>query len=143
MIVPDANLIIYAADSHSMFHRRAHAWWTDALNGDEPVGVSWLVLVAFIRVMSSPRLMTNPVPVDDLLAEVETWLESPAVQVLQPTVRHPQALRSLLVPTGVGGNLVNDAHLAALALEFGGTVFSADTDFARFPQVKWVNPLAE
>ncbi len=143
MIVPDANLLIYAADSQSAFHRRAHTWWTDALNSDEAVGRSWLVLLAFIRVMSSPRLMTYPARVDDLLEEVESWLGSSVVQVLQPSVRHPQALRSLLVPTGVGGNLVNDAHLAALALEFGGTVYSADTDFARFPNVKWVNPLAE
>jgi toxin-antitoxin system PIN domain toxin len=143
MIVPDANLLIYAADGRSMFHRRAHTWWTDALNGDEAVGLSWLVLLAFIRVMSSPRLMTEPAGVDDLLEEVESWLAAENVQVLQPSVRHPQALRSLLVPTGVGGNLANDAHLGALALEFGGTVYSADTDFARFPNVKWVNPLAE
>jgi toxin-antitoxin system PIN domain toxin len=143
MIVPDANLLIYAADGQSVFHRRAHTWWTDALNSDEAVGLSWLVLLAFIRVMSSPRLMTHPARVDDLLEEVESWLAAENVQVLQPSVRHPQALRSLLVPTGVGGNLANDAHLGALALEFGGTVYSADTDFARFPNVKWVNPLAE
>ncbi len=141
MIVPDANLLIYAADSQSAFHRRAHTWWTDALNSDEAVGRSWLVLLAFIRVMSSPRLMTYPARVDDLLEEVESWLGSSVVQVLQPSVRHPQALRSLLVPTGVGGNLVNDAHLAALAIENGAVLFSTDGDFSRFRGLRWVNPL--
>ena len=142
MIVPDANLIIYASDTGSMFHERARQWWTAALNGDESVGLSWLVLVAYVRVMSSARIMKRPVAVGDLLDEVERWLTAPHVQVLQPTARHPNGLRSLLVPTGVGGDLVNDAHLAALAVEYGGTVHSADTDFARFPGVRWVNPLA-
>ena len=139
MIVPDANLIIYASDSGSLFHERAREWWTAALNGDE--SVSWLVLVAYVRVMSSARIMKRPVAVGELLDEVERWLTAPHVQVLQPTARHPSALRSLLVPTGVGGDLVNDAHLAALAVEYGGIVHSADTDFARFPNVRWVNPL--
>lgn len=142
MIVPDANLLIYASDSRSMFHERARRWWTDALNGDEAVGLSWLVLVAFVRLMSSVRIMKQPVAVGDLLDEIERWLSAPQVQVLQPTARHPAAMRALLAPTGVGGDLANDGHLAALALEFGATVYSADVDFARFPQVRWVNPLA-
>ena len=141
MIVPDANLIIYASDSGSLFHERAREWWTAALNGDESVGLSWLVLVAYVRVMSSARIMKRPVAVGELLDEVERWLAASHVQVLHPTARHPSALRSLLVPTGVGGDLVNDAHLAALAVEYGGIVHSADTDFARFPNVRWVNPL--
>jgi toxin-antitoxin system PIN domain toxin len=106
------------------------------------VGLSWLVLVAYVRVMSSARIMKRPVAVGELLDEVERWLAASHVQVLQPTARHPSTLRSLLVPTGVGGDLVNDAHLAALAVEYGGIVHSADTDFARFPNVRWVNPLA-
>ncbi len=141
MIVPDANLIIYASDSGTLFHDRARQWWTAALNGDESVGLSWLVLVAYVRVMSSARIMKRPVAVGELLDEVERWLAAPHVQVLQPTARHPSALRSLLAPTGVGGDLVNDAHLAALAVEYGGIVHSADTDFARFPNVRCVNPL--
>ncbi|MFZ4485882.1 MAG: type II toxin-antitoxin system VapC family toxin [Candidatus Nanopelagicales bacterium] len=142
MIVPDANLLIYASDSGSLFHERAREWWTAVLNGDESVGLSWLVLVAYVRVMSSARIMNRPVAVVDLLDEIERWLTAPHVQVLQPTARHPHGLRSLLVPAGVGGDLVNDAHLAALALEYGATVYSADTDFARFSDVRWVNPLA-
>ena len=103
--------------------------------------MSWLVLVAYVRVMSSVRMMKRPVAVGDLLDEVERWLTAPQVQLLQPTARNPHALRSLLVPTGVGGDLVSDAHLAALAVEYGGIIHSADTDFARFPNVRWVNPL--
>ncbi len=141
MIIPDANLLIYSADSRSIFHQRAHAWWKGVINGEEAVGLSWLVLVAYVRVLSSARMTLNPIGVSELLEEVETWLGAPQVQVLQPTSRHPQAIRSLLVPTSVGGNLVNDAHLGALALEYGGTVHSADTDFARFPNIRWVNPL--
>ena len=91
--------------------------------------------------MSSVRMMKRPVAVGELLDEVERWLTAPQVQLLQPTARNPHALRSLLVPIGVGGDLVNDAHLAALAVEYGGIIHSADTDFARFPNVRWVNPL--
>jgi toxin-antitoxin system PIN domain toxin len=141
MIIPDANLLIYATDVRSVFHERANAWWTSTLNSDEALGLSWLVLIAYVRMLSSPRITINPIGVSALLAAVEEWLDLPSVQVLQPTRRHPQALLSLLVPTSVGGNLVNDAHLGALALEFGGTVYSADSDFARFPNIRWVNPL--
>lgn len=143
MIVPDSNLLIYAVNTDSRFHDRSRDWWTAALNGEESVGLSWLTLLAFLRVSTHPQLFPRPLAVDQALSAIEGWLGSPVVRLLHPTERHPQVMRSLLHHGGASGDLVNDAHIAALALEFGGVVYSADADFGRFDIVRWVNPLTE
>jgi hypothetical protein len=139
--LPDANLLLYALDDLSPHHGPARAWLDGILSGVEPVGFSWVVILAFIRVSTRVRLSSRPLSVAEALDIVEGWLAQPCAQVVEPSDRHVQVLRGLLEPLGTAGDLSSDAHLAALAIEYGGEVCSADNDFARFPGVRWVNPL--
>lgn len=141
MIIPDLNVLLHASNRQSPFHDRARDWWFDALNGIDPVGLSALVTTGFVRLTTSGDAL-SPIAGDAALDAVERWFDSPVVRWIGPTERHIQAMRSLLGPLHRGGKLSNDAHLAALAIEHGGTVYSQDTDFAAFKGVCWVNPLA-
>lgn len=140
MIVPDANLLIYSTEASSPFHDRARDWWQRALSGDELIGLPWASLLAFLRLSTNTKVYAKPLSVDAAVAVVEAWLNTPNVSVIQPGPRHPHAIRALS-PDGASGDAINDVHIAALAWEHGGTVYSADRDFARIPQVRWVNPL--
>ena len=140
MIVVDANVLVYAVDRDSPRHRTAKLWLEAALSGSETVGFSWIVLLAFLRLTTQSRLFRNPLTMEQAFDVVFSWLDQPSATVVHPGPRHAELLRSLL-PAG-SGNLVNDAHLAALALEHGATLCSADTDFGLFRGLKWVNPFA-
>lgn len=141
MIIPDLNLLLHASNRQSPFHETAREWWGNALNGIEPVGMASVVTTGFLRLATSVDALA-PVRVEAALDALDVWFSSPVVRWIGPTEGHLQALRSLLVPLHRGGRLANDAHLAALSIEHGGTVYSQDTDFAAFPGVRWVNPLA-
>lgn len=141
MIIPDLNVLIHASNRQSVFHEPAREWWSSALNGIEPVGLASVVTTGFVRLTTSVQAL-SPVSIEAALSALDTWFSSPVVRWIGPTQHHLQALRSLLLPVHRGGRLVNDAHLAALAIEHGGTVYSQDTDFAAFRGVRWVNPLA-
>ncbi len=138
----DANLLIYAADATSPFHRRTRAWLTDQLNGVRRVGMPWESLTAFLRLTTNARVLPRPLAVEQAWSLVQDWLDSPLVWVPMPTPTHGSVLRDLLVGHHVRAGLVHDAHLAALALQHGLTICSADTDFARFTEISWHNPLA-
>lgn len=142
MILPDVNLLLYAVDTSSTRHARARTWLEDLLNGSETVALAWGALLGFVRLSTGPTVMSAPFPVDEALAVTDGWLARRNVVVVHPTDRHPAILRDLLTHVGTGGNLTTDAHLAALAIEHGATVHSADHDFGRFPGVRWVDPLA-
>lgn len=142
MKLPDANLLLYALDERSLLHARARAWLEALLSGTEPVGFAWVVMLAFVRLSTRPQLFANPLAPAEAFAVVEGWLAQPCALVLQPTERHLAVLRGLVEPLGTAGNITTDAHLAALAIEHGGEVCSADTDFARFRGLRWTNPLA-
>ena len=142
MIIPDVNLLIYATNSSSLFHVEARDWWRSALVGDELVGIPWTSILAFLRLSTSTSVYEQPLSMDAAVAIVEAWLESPNTSLINPGKRHVHALR-VFTPSGSGGSFVNDVHLAALAWEHGGTVYSADRDFSRIPQVAWINPLIE
>jgi toxin-antitoxin system PIN domain toxin len=139
--LPDVNLLLYAYDSTSAHHRRARAWFEEALSGTETFAFAWVVLVAFLRLVTNPRVFEEPLPVESAFALVESWLEQPFTTVVHPGERHAALLRDLLRPLGTAGNLTIDAHLAALAIEHGAELCSADADFARFPRLRLVNPL--
>ena len=139
--MPDVNLLLYAFDERSPHHGRARAWFEDLLSGTEPVGFAWLVLLAFLRLSTRAQLTGNPIDVARAFDVIEEWLAQPCALVLHPTERHLAILRGLLEPLGTRGNLSSDAHLAALAIEYGGEVCSADNDFARFLGLRWTNPL--
>lgn len=141
MIIPDLNVLIHASNRQSVFHDRARDWWFSALNGFEPVGLASVVTTGFLRLTTSVDAIA-PVSVEAALSALDTWFSSPVVRWIAPTEHHLQAMRALLIPVHRGGRLANDAHLAALAIEHGGTVYSQDTDFAAFTGVRWVNPLA-
>ena len=141
MILLDANLLIYAVNSDAPLHRKATAWLQAVVSGPETVGLPWAVLLAFLRVTTRPGLFTRPLSAQNALDVVATWLEQPAVVAVEPTSIHLRVLRDLLLPLGMGGNLTSDAHLAALAIEHGAELCSTDTDFARFPRLRWRNPL--
>lgn len=141
MIIPDTNLLIYALDLRSPHHEAASRWWRNCLNDTESIGLTWQVVVSVLRITSSPRLLDRPVPIAVLLDQVDLWLRSPAVEVIEPRKDHVQAMRSIAEPLGLAGDVMNDVHLAALALEYGAVVHTADRDFARFKGVRWFNPL--
>lgn len=142
MIVPDTNLLIYAYDSTAAHHRAARAWWERTLSDIEPVGIPWVVVLAFVRLMTHPSLSSNPMTVDQARQRVQEWLDHPHIRLLAPTVNTLGRFFDLLAQAGTGGNFCTDALIAATAEEHGGTVCSNDADFGRFPGVAWQNPLS-
>lgn len=142
MILLDANLLIYAIDKDAFLHRKAKSWLESAISGPGTVGLSWNVLLAFLRLTTRPGLFRNPLSVEAAFDLIASWLDQPSVTVVHAGPQHLRILRELLLPMGTGGNLTSDAHLAALAIEHGAELCSSDTDFARFPGLKWSNPLA-
>jgi toxin-antitoxin system PIN domain toxin len=135
------NLLVYAHDATSMHHPKARSWWEKQLNGSSMVGLSWVGLLGFIRLLTNPRIYHNPYSPTEILAVVRAWLEQPQVQIVQPSEQHFTLLAALLQHIGTAGNLTTDAHLAALAIERGLVLQTTDADFARFPGLKWNNPL--
>lgn len=140
MKIVDANVLVYATDRDAIHHDPAWRWLNEALSGNEALGLSWLVITAFIRLSTHPAVFPHPLTPDHALDTVAEWLSRWHVVALRPTPAHLATLRSLLSPIGTGGNLVNDAHLAALAVEHRATIVSYDNDFSRFPGVRWQTP---
>lgn len=139
----DANLLLFARDTESPFHAAARRWLTDRLNGPVRVALPWQSLVAFVRISTHPRAYERPLSPELAWRQVRAWLEAEPAWVPGPTSRHGQLLGRLVTTHHLCGNLVSDAHLAALAIEHGLQLCSADSDFARFPEVRWRNPLAD
>ena len=137
----DANILLFAVDETSPFHASAAAWLTDRLNGSRRVGLPWPSLSAFLRISTHPRAAASPLTPEDAWLHVEGWLAAAPAWVPLPTERHAEILGSLVKSYQLRGNLVPDADLAALAIEHGLTICSADTDFARFKEAAWKNPL--
>lgn len=141
MKVLDTNLLLYAVDQRSPRHVPARTWLERTLSGAETVGLTWLVLLAFIRVSTRASVFEQPLDVSEALDLIDGWLAQPCTTLLGPTERHSAVLRTLLAPLGGAGNLTSDAHLAAIAIEHGAEVCSCDTDFARFSGLRWTDPL--
>lgn len=142
MIVPDVNLLIYAYNRDARDHDAARRWWEGLLSGSESVGLPWAVCCGFIRLMTHPAVLSTPLAPVRAVAHVQSWFDRPNVEALDPGPRHLEVLGRLLGDVGVAGNLTTDAHLAALAIEHQCVVHSNDADFARFPGLRWRNPLA-
>ena len=141
MIVLDANLLLYAYDSASAQHEPARQWVENAFSGVEPVGLPWQTISAFLRIATNVRLPGNRFSMDDAANIVNQWAALPVVHLLAPRDRHWAFFRRMLVEGKVRGPLTTDAQLAALTMENGGVLYTTDRDFARFPGLKWVNPL--
>ena len=142
MIIPDANLLIYAHDERSPAHPAARVWWESALAGSEPVGVPWVVVLAFTRIMTHPQICAEPLSVEQARELVEQWLESPVVRIIQLSDQALSVFFDLLEAAGVSGNLATDALIALHAREHSATIYSNDRDFDRFPGIRRVDPLA-
>lgn len=140
MKLVDANVLLYAVNSDAERHEEARTWLDTALSGRATVAFSWIVLLAFVRLTTKIDLFPSPLTVDQALDRVEAWLAAPPAVVVEPTPDHTRIVRRLLGSVGVGGNLVNDAHLAALAIEHRCVVVSYDLDFTRFEGVTVERP---
>jgi uncharacterized protein len=136
----DANVLLYAVNTAVDHHERSRRWLDGTLGDGGPVGLAWLPLLAFIRLATKPGLFPRPLPVEDAFDQVENWLQHPASVIVEPTARHGTVLAGLTREVGTGGNLVSDAHLAALAVEHGASVVTFDADFGRFPGVRAIEP---
>jgi uncharacterized protein len=141
VILVDANVLLYAEDQQSPYHMMAREWWDAQLSGASPVCLCWTVLGAFIRIGTNPRVFEHPLSLDQALSRVQSWLDQPCTRIIHPTDRHWIIFQKMLIEGQAVANLVTDAHLAALASEHGCELISTDTDFSRFPGIKWKNPL--
>ena len=140
MILPDVNVLVHAHNADSLVHERARLWWDECLAGAEGVGLAWVVLLGFVRITTNRKVVARPLAVHDLMLRLEAWLALPQVHIAQPADSHFPRLRAELERLGAAANLTTDAHLAVLAMERGYVLYSTDTDFARFPGLRWVNP---
>ena len=141
MIFPDVNLLLYAQFASYPEHDRARRWWEGLLNADKEVAIAAPVLFGFLRLATSPRVFTQPMTVDAAVDAASAWLDMPHVHLATPGPRHLEIAFRLLRELGTAANLTTDAQVAALAIEHQGEVHSNDGDFARFAQLRWVNPL--
>jgi hypothetical protein len=139
-MIVDANVLLHAVNADSRQHATARSWLDSSLARPETVGFAWSVLLAFLRVSTHPAVFPRPLPTEESLATLRSWLEQPAAAIVEPTVRHLDVLAGLLGEAGTAGNLVSDAHLAALAVEHGATLISFDSDFGRFAGLRWHRP---
>lgn len=142
MIIPDVNLLVYAYNEDAPLHQASKAWWERSLSGNEPVGIAWVTLLGFVRLMSNRRVLLDPMPVPEAIAQCRLWLAQPNVRILLPGPSHLDGLAALAAASSMHANLVVDAHLAALAIEHQAELHSNDTDFSRFSGLRWRNPIA-
>jgi toxin-antitoxin system PIN domain toxin len=142
MILVDANILLYAEDSLSEHHEAARTWWDTQLSSSDPVGLCWPVLSAFIRIATNARLHQRPLTIKEAVERVQSWLDQPCVRLVLPTDQHWSCFQRMLRSGNAVGNLVSDAHLAALAVEHNSVLQSTDSDFARFRGLRWKNPIA-
>ena len=142
MIVPDVNLLVYAYNDGAPHHEPARCWWESLVNGEERVGVPWAVSTGFVRLVTHPRVLTSPVSHSDAIGYVRDWFRFAHIMPINPGTEHLRLLQRNLQAAGVGANLVTDAHIAALAMEYQAEVHSNDSDFTRFPGLRWRNPLS-
>jgi toxin-antitoxin system PIN domain toxin len=141
VIVLDANILLYAYDSASPHHGKARAWIEESLSGTTPVGLPWQTISAFLRIMTNPKLPGERFTLEEAVKLVDRWREQPNVRLLAPGDDHWPLFREMIVDGQAPGALISDAQLAALTMEYGGVLHTTDRDFARFPGLRWKNPV--
>jgi len=141
VILPDTNILIYAYNEDAPEHKAARAWLENRLSGAEPVALAWATISGFLRVSTNARIIEKPLHITKATEIIDEWLVQPSIRIIRPGERHWPILKKLLTMINLGGNLITDAHLAALAIEHDCELCSTDTDFARFTELRWTNPL--
>ncbi len=141
MILPDINLLVYAYNSDAPHHDTARTWWEATLSGSRQVGLPWVVMLGYLRLMTSRSVLLDPFPSAEAIGHIRAWLARPQVVVVSPGSRHLDLLEALMTSAGASGRLTTDVHIAALAIEHQAELCSNDTDFARFPGLRWSDPL--
>jgi len=141
VIVVDANLLIYSYDTDSPHHKKSRAWVEKIFSDIEPVGLPWQTVTAFLRVITNRRLPGSRLTIEQAAEIVEAWLEQPNVRIIVAGDDHWSVLKRMMVEGRASGPLVSDAELVAVTVEYGGVLYTADRDFARFPGLRWANPL--
>jgi len=141
MILLDANMLLYAVNRDAPHHAAARTWLETALSGNQPVGLAWVVILAFLRISTNRRIFEHPLEIEQATQFIDEWLEQPVTSIVLPGQNHWRILQNLVHQTGTGGNLTTDAHIAALCLEHGASIASTDNDFKRFAGLKHINPL--
>ena len=143
MTLVDLTLLLAAVNTRAPMHKAARKWWEEKLNSEDRVGLSWLVILGFIRLTTHPKILPEPLLLADAIALVDGWLARPNVQIIQVTQQHWNILQNMLHAVGHGAALTMDAHLACLAIEHDAEIATADEDFSHFPGLKWRNPLKQ
>jgi toxin-antitoxin system PIN domain toxin len=141
VIILDANILLYAYDTESSLHAKARAWTEETFSSATPVGLPWQTMSAFLRIVTNSKLPGERLRMSDAVEIVDRWLEQPNVRPLAPTDDYWTIFRQMILEGQASGPLVTDAQLAALAIEYGGVLYTTDRDFARFPGLRWENPL--
>lgn len=141
MILPDINLLVYAYNSSAPGHEPAREWWETCLSDTHEVGLPWIVILGYLRIMTSRNVLVDPIEPAEALGHARSWLARPQARILQPGRRHLDLLDDLMRAGSAAGRLTTDAHLAALAIEHQAELHSNDSDFSRFPGLLWRNPL--
>jgi len=141
MIMADVNILLYAEDKLSPLNKQALQWWDSQLSGESPVCLCWEIITAFIRIGTNRQIFKKPLTVAQAITRIQSWFDQPCVRLIKPTDSHWPIFKTLLQEGQATANLVADAHLAALAIEHGCVLYTTDSDFSRFPKLKWKNPL--
>jgi len=142
VIIPDINLLAYAYNTDAPHHEEAREWWSDCLSEPQMVGIPWVVILGFVRIMTSRVVMTDPMDPLEALDRTRSWLYRPQAHLLVPGPRHLEILTEIMGAARASGRLTTDAHLAAMAIERQAELHSNDADFSRFPGLRWTNPLS-
>ncbi len=141
MIIPDINLLVYAYNTEDPSHAQAKRWWEELLNGTDPIGLPWVTISGFLRLVTHPRVLVDPMSVGQATEQVRAWLDCPSVLTVEPGKKFSAIFLGLLDEAGTAGNLTTDAYLAALAIEHQAELHSNDADFSRFKGLRWSNPM--
>jgi uncharacterized protein len=141
VIVPDVNLLLYAAVDGFPLHDRARQWWDAQLSGADEVGLTSPAVFGFLRLVTNPRVLAPAMEAVAATGTVRQWLGQPNVRMLSPGRRHLDIALGLIEGLGTAANLTSDVQLAAYAMEHDAELCSNDSDFARFEGLRWTNPL--
>ncbi|HEX5471459.1 MAG TPA: type II toxin-antitoxin system VapC family toxin [Lacipirellulaceae bacterium] len=143
MTLVDVNVLLYVVNQSAPHHQRVQNWWEAAIRDERPLGLTWLVIVGFLRLATHPGIFDDPLSAQEAATKIETWLALPNIGLITEADAHWTLYQQLIRDVGAIGNLANDIHLAAIAIGSGASIVSCDSDFARFQHVRWENPLTD